>query len=380
MQIELFIFAIILLCYGVYTTIAIIGIGKLQQSSSNRSLKNLTPSQTFISIVASCRNEEKNIEEFIQQIAKQNLSKDRYELILVDDFSEDQTFAIATRALTDSGINYQLIKSEQQNGKKQNLASAITLAKGDIIVTTDADVCYRFSTWLQNIADYFNVYHPALLIMPIDFMNNGNLLAKFQIVENIALTAITAGYSGINKAYMCNGANLAFSKTAYDKVKGYESHLSISSGEDVFLLEDIKREFPHSIHYGLNRELIVKTSAHINFKDFFNQRVRWAYKAKYNTNWINIFSGMIILASNLLFPALLISLFKQSILSPYLAIFIMIKLLFDFLLLFLASIFLGRTKFLFWLIPFELVYWIYALLIGISSVFWKPYWKGKKVN
>jgi len=380
MQLELVIFSLILLCYGGFTTIAIIGIGKLQELSSKKTTKPLSPTKTFVSIVVSCRNEEKNIEEFIDQIIKQSLSKEHYELIMIDDASEDRTFEIADNSLAKSGINYQLIKAEQQRGKKQNLASCIELAKGEIIVTTDADVCFRFSNWLQTIVNYFETYKPALLIMPIDYTYNRHILTKFQIVENIALTAITAGYAGIKMAFMCNGANLAFSKTAFKVVKGYQSHLSITSGEDIFLLEDLKKKNPQGIHYGLNRELIVKTSGHTNLKDFFNQRVRWAYKAKYNTNWINAFSGLIILATNLLFPALLISFMKQSILSPYLAIFIMIKLLFDFLLLFLASIFLGRTKFLFWLIPFECVYWFYALLIGFSSMFWKPYWKGKKVN
>lgn len=380
MQVELIIFSFILLCYGTYTTIAIIGIGRLLENFSGKSIRRLSPTKTFISIVVSCRNEEKNIEEFIDQIAKQSLDKNHYELILIDDASEDNTLEIAKKKLEGSGINHRIMVSEKHQGKKQNLANAIEIAKGEVIVTTDADVSFRFSNWLQTIADYFETYQPALLIMPIDFTYNPNLLVKFQIVENIALTAITAGYAGIKKAFMCNGANLAFSKAAFMSVQGYQSHLSISSGEDIFLMEEIRRKNPLSVHYGLNRELIVKTSAHGNLKDFFNQRVRWAYKAKYNTNWINAFSAIIILGSNLLVPALLISFFNQSILSPYLAIFILIKLLFDFLLLFLASIFLGRTKFLFWLIPFEAVYWIYALIIGISSVFWKPYWKGKKVN
>lgn len=380
MQLELIIFSFILLGYGAFTTIAIIGIGRLLESTSKKSAQKLNPTTTYLSIVVSCRNEEKSMKEFIDQITKQSLAKEHYELIITDDASEDRTYEIANNILANSGINYKLIKSEQHRGKKQNLADAIALAKGDIIVTTDADVCFRFSNWLQTIADYFETHRPSLLIMPVDFINSQHLLVKFQILENIALTAITAGYAGIKKPFLCNGANLAFSKTAYETVQGYRSHLHISSGEDIFLLETIRKKNPQSIHYGLNRELIVKTSAHQNFKHFFNQRVRWAYKTKYNSNWLNIFSALIITATNMLFPALLISFINQSILNPYLAIFILIKLLFDFLLLFLASIFLGRTKFLFWLIPFEFVYWIYTLFIGISSIFWKPYWKGKKVN
>lgn len=380
MQIELIIFAILIFCYGIFTTVAVIGIARLQQFSQYNSVPNLEPTKNFFSIVVSCRNEEDNMTEFVEQINNQSFSKQHYELIIIDDFSEDQTYELAEQALNKTDIKYQLIKTEKQNGKKRNLSEAINLAVGNIIITTDADVCFRFTNWLQTINDYFDLYRPALLIMPVDFITNESLLSKFQIVENIALTAITSGYSGNNIPFLCNGANLAFTKKAYEETEGYQSHLNISSGEDIFLMEEIKKTHPLGVHYGLNRELIVKTKTQNKLKDFFNQRVRWAYKAKFNKNPLNFFSAIIILGANLLVPALLLSFLNQSILSPYLAIFIMIKFLFDFLLLFLASIFLGRTKFLLWLIPFELVYWIYALIIGISSMFWKPYWKGKKVN
>lgn len=380
MQIELILFAIVTFCYGIFTTIAVIGIARLQQFSHYKTVNNLGPTRNFISIVVSCRNEEANIIEFIEQLNNQSFSKLHFELIIIDDFSEDHTYEMARKALISTEIKHQVLKTEKQNGKKSNLSKAIDLASGNIIITTDADVCFRFSNWLQTINDYFELHRPALLIMPVDFMNNGNLLAKFQIIENIALTATTAGYCGNNLAFLCNGANLAFTKKAYEEAGGYQSHLTISSGEDIFLMEDIKKKHPFGIHYGLNRELIVKTKAQNTLNGFFNQRVRWAYKAKFNKNPLNFLTAFIILGANLLFPALFISFLHQSILSPYLAIFVMIKLLFDFLLLFLASIFLGRAKFLFWLIPFELMYWFYALIIGISSIFWKPYWKGKKVN
>jgi len=219
-----------------------------------------------------------------------------------------------------------------------------------------------------------------MLVMPIDFENQSGLLAKFQIMENLALTAITAGYSGIQKPFMCNGANLAFKKDAYRLVNGYQSHLHLSSGEDVFLMEDLKKLAPEAIHYGLIRTLIVKTKPVTNFNNLFQQRIRWASKAKYNSNNLNLFAGFIILATNLLFLALFVAILKKSVIIPYLSIFVLAKFVFDFLLLFLASNFLGRTKQILWLIPFECIYWLYALIVGIGSLFLKPKWKGKKIN
>ena len=299
---------------------------------------------------------------------------------MIDDASEDNTYRIALSILEKSGLSYKLIKQNTHQGKKQNIARAIEEAKGSIIITSDADVVYRNQNWLLTISNYFKAYSPNMLIMPIDFETQSGFLARFQLIENLALTAITAGYSGIKKPFMCNGANLAFKKDAYQLVSGYQSHLHISSGEDIFLMEDIKKMNPESIHYALIRELIVKTAAINTLKGLFQQRIRWAYKAKYNSNHLNVFAGFIILAANLLFLALFVAILKKSVIIPYLSIFVLAKFVFDFLLLFLASNFLGRTKHIWWLIPFECIYWLYALIVGIGSLFLKPYWKGKKIN
>lgn len=377
MLIELFIFAIILVVYGTFTTIAIIGIGRLKQGVNSHSPVS---GSAFISVIISARNEEEYIEECIDQLIKQRFPINQFEFILIDDDSDDTTYELAKQKLEASTLDYRLIKQTEHQGKKRNFAMAIELAKGDIIVTSDADVCFRHPNWLTAISNYFTKYQPNLLIMPIDFETQSGVLSNFQIIENIALTGITAGYAGQNIPFMCNGANLAFKKNAYNLVNGYESHIHISSGEDVFLLEDLKKLDQKMIHYLLHRDVIVKTQPQKKIKDFVYQRIRWAYKAKYNSNKLNRLAGLVIISANLIFVAIIVSLFKNPVSTPYLAIFALAKLLFDFLLLFLASDFLGRTKYIWWLIPFECIYWIYALFIGTISLFWKPYWKGKKIN
>lgn len=377
MLIELYIFTIVIIAYGTFTTLATIGFGKLRRANE---LSLDQPSAEFISIVMSARNEEQTIEECIYQIRQQNYPVENFELIIVDDFSDDKTYQLADAVLKASSLNYRLIRQPEHKGKKHNLDMAIEQSRGQIIITTDADVNYRHSNWLLTISCYFRKYDPDMLIMPVDFETQGGFLPRFQILENFALTAITAGYAGIRKPFMCNGANLAFTKQAYRAVNGYQSHLHLSSGEDVFLLEELKKLPGSSVQYFIARSLIVKTKTQTQLAGFFSQRIRWAYKAKYNSNLLNIISGIIVMLANLLFLALLVSIIKKSVLVPYLSIFILAKVVFDFLLLFLAADFLGRIKYIWWLIPFECVYWLYACFVGISSLFVKPYWKGKKTT
>ena len=377
MLIELYIFAVAIIAYGLFTTLAVIGFNKLSRELPSADV-NLNP--TFISIVLSARNEAKTIEGCLEQIIKQQFPTTHFEVIIIDDASEDDTYQIASTVLEKSSLQYQIIRESVHQGKKKNIAKAIALAKGAIIVTTDADVVFRFNNWLSTISNYFEIHKPAMLVMPVDFETESGLLPTFQIIENIALTAITAGYVGIHKPFMCNGANLAFKKSAYELVNGYQSHLNVSSGEDVFLMEAIKKVNPSGIHYILSRALIVKTNAQTNFKDFFNQRIRWAYKAKYNSNLLNLSAGFMVMMANLLILAFFMSIINKSVIMPYLSIFVLSKFVFDFLLLFLASDYLGRLKYVGWMIPFQCIYWIYALVIGVCSLFIKPYWKDKKIN
>lgn len=376
MLIELYIFACIIILYGLLITIAIIGFGKLKRNINEAQKQE----PEFISIIISARNEAKHIKDCIFEISKQNFPKNQYELIIIDDASEDDTFALANKALLESGIDFQIIQQNKHQGKKHNLSQAIEKAKGTIIITSDADVLYRHYNWLTSISNYFRAYSPNMLVMPIDYLAQANVLSSFQIIENIALTGFTAGFTGIHKPFLCNGANLAFKLNAYHSVSGYQSHMAISSGEDVFLMEDLKKHNPKSIHYALIRELIVKTTPVDSIKELLNQRIRWAYKSKSNPNHLNLFAGFVIVAANLLVLALLVAILKKSVIMPYLSIFVLAKFVFDFLLLFLASDFLGRIKYIWWLVPFECMYWMYALIVGTTSLFMKPYWKGKKIN
>jgi cellulose synthase/poly-beta-1,6-N-acetylglucosamine synthase-like glycosyltransferase len=378
LPVTLLIFAIIIILYGGFIIAALIGFIVLRKKLSK--LNFTKQHNNYISIIASFKNEEDNVIDFIRQIEKQNYPTDLFELIIIDDKSTDSTAALLNDTLKKSTINYRIIQQQEHIGKKKNIALGIHESKGNIIITTDADVIDRHQNWLVRISEYFSAESCDMLIMPIDYINSKHILTQFQIIENLALTALNMGYTSINKAFMCNGANLAFTKKAYQLANGYQSHINVSSGEDVLLLEDIKKQKSRKILYGFNTELIVRTKPIIDLSDFISQRVRWAYKAKFNPNKFNLLFSLLIVAGNMLFLALALAIIKQSSTICYFSIFATCKLLFDFLLLLLASAFLKRNSKLVWLIPFECIYWAYSFLIGVLSIFWKPKWKGNKIN
>lgn len=90
----------------------------------------------LISIVVALYNEEGNIPTLIQQITTA-LQDHTYELILVDDGSTDASVKIIKENLLP---NIKLIVLRKNYGQSAAMAAGIDAAKGDYIVTMDADL------------------------------------------------------------------------------------------------------------------------------------------------------------------------------------------------------------------------------------------------
>lgn len=90
----------------------------------------------FLSVVIPVYNEEDNV-QLLSERVKEALSSYRYELILIDDGSTDQT-RINARAIPDP--NLVLIELKKNYGQSLALAAGIDYASGDYIITLDGDL------------------------------------------------------------------------------------------------------------------------------------------------------------------------------------------------------------------------------------------------
>ena len=163
---------------------------------------------TFVSVVVACRNEQKNLPALLNSIAHQNYPEYLFEVIIVDDNSADKTFEIAEGFTGSSNI---LTLFNRGKGKKQALRTGITAAKGNLVVTTDAD-CSMGENWIRIIAAFYELNRPDMIICPVRLESVPGFLGNFQELEFLSLQGITAASAISGEATMCNGANLAFSR------------------------------------------------------------------------------------------------------------------------------------------------------------------------
>ena len=163
------------------------------------------------------------------------------------------------------------------------MTEGIVNARGEVIVTTDAD-CAVQPKWLDWINNFFQNPETKLVFGGVKIAQEGSFFSKLQSIEFSSLIGSGAATLGLGSFTMCNGANLAFSKEAFDEVSGYEDNLDIASGDDEFLARKIQQKYPASIRFLNHSDATVSTQSQPDLKRFIQQRLRWAGKWKYNND------------------------------------------------------------------------------------------------
>ena len=336
----------------------------------------------FISVIIPCRNEAQNIPGNIADLLVQNYPRDLFEVIFVDDHSEDSTAAIVlSYTKSDSRIRLLTMKDSTRglSGKKQAIAYGIEHTKGEIIVTTDAD-CRYSSTWLTTIAGYFDD-ETGFLSGPVTFHQNKGFFQSMQVVEFAGLVLAGAGLIGLSHPTICNGANIAYRKSLFYQVNGFADNHGLSSGDDELVMRKIHKLGTYRVKFAANAGATVLTDAAKTLGEFLNQRARWASKGLYY-NKLFVLLGLIpffLFFLSLLVLPILGVLFREYYFLLFLILFC-IKGLIEFAILRQGKAFLG-TKVRF--AEFFLAQTLHPLYIVVASFLgtFKSYtWKERVIK
>ncbi len=382
MQIVVFIIQLIsiLLCIAYCIVIAWIIIGWIQ---TKKQLSTGTNKKTKVTVIVAARNEAANIRHNLLSIIKQNYPQDLLEIVVVDDNSTDNTVNIIQElALSTNNIKLIELQNLKLAGKKNAIETAIKNSSGELIITTDAD-CIMHEKWIASIVNFQEHTNAEMIVSPVMFYNESTIFQKMQTLEFLALMGTTAGTLYYNKATLCNGANLAYTRKAVEAVDGFSNISHIPTGDDVLLMYKIKKHFPAAIHFLKSTDAVVYTQAQKNLQTFINQRIRWASKGFNNMNTGTTLLASIIYLFNswIVLTGLFLLLFCASENNFYLQIgkigliIFGIKCFIDFLLLFLASRFFNKQKLLIYFLPEQFLYPIYIVITGIISSRKKYTWK-----
>lgn len=275
-----------------------------------------TGEELAVTVIIPFRNEAEALPQVLA--ALKNQTYQNFELILVDDHSTDDSAEIVS-AWEQDFPQLRFLKNERK-GKKHAIRTAVYAAKNELVVTLDADV-HPGIDCLQGVVSFWQSENAELIISPVKMESDGSFLQNFQQLEFMSLVATGAGAAGVNKPILCNGANLAFTRTAWLESES-ELHFDVPSGDDVFLLQSIKRR-GGKISFAKAKELIVSTSAQPGWRAFLSQRTRWASKhSMYSDKELAFTAIIVFLISFVLLVSLVLALFSTKFHLAALLIFI----------------------------------------------------------
>ena len=371
----IFVFLLLLIYYLIFLYKIFSGLSKLKLEPQKEVFKE------FISVIVPFRNEEKNISNTYISLTNQSYPADKYEIIFVNDFSDDNSLRILKNISKKENVFIYSVPIDYSTAahKKRAIRFGIEKSRGEIIVTTDAD-CSHQNDWLKSLINYMDD-KTGFVSGPVQFNYSSNIFKKMQQLEFAGLVITGAGLIGSGNPIICNAANIAYRRKTFDQVGGFAYQMSLSSGDDELLMQKIHHDTNYEIRFAADNHAIVSTEANNSIKDFYHQRKRWASKGLFYTDrflvikliFIYLFYLALVtqpvlgfLISELFFVSFFIS-FLLKIISEYLVLRKGIQLLFNS----------------FSLKPFlltEILQVPYIILSGFMGIFGNLYWKDRKIK
>lgn len=326
----------------------------------------------FVTVLIAARNERTIIEKCINSVLSQDYPPDKFEVIVVDDNSDDGTAEILQR-LGDKNDRMKILKTKDSihlpPGKTKALATGLMEAKGEIIIQTDAD-CTASVNWLSTLLSAYS--QNVVMVNGPTLPKASNIFSGLQALDFAFLHALAGGFAQMDIPLAGMGNNMSFRKKDYDKTGGFEK-IDFSVTED-FALSAQFRKTGKSIVHVTNEESLIETAPLTKLSELFNQKKRWvAGGAKGGVLFYFLFGTAA--ASNLLI--LILAIIKpENLLSAA-----TLKAAADFWLL---VIFLGQVKklqYLRYFLIYELYLMFYILFFPILLLFSRNiFWKGRSFS
>ncbi len=334
----------------------------------------------FVSVVIAARNEERSIEQCLLSVVNQDYPADRFEVIVVDDHSVDGTVPLVEH-LAEQYRSLRLVRlSSHENagrrGKPAAISAGIDTARGEIIFTTDAD-CVVPHRWISTVHRYFR---PDVVFAagPVRIAPEDSILAQLDKLEVLGLITMAAGLIGSSRPIICNGANLAYRKSAFLAARGFGENAAWCDDETI--MHRIHERKLGAIAFVPEEDATVGTMPASTFSSFWRQRLRWSAKGGHYED-TGVLLSLVLLYCYFLFflTAVIVSITNVTFL-PWVLGSLLVKLTVD-----LSTLTRGATLFRdrIAIVPFlvaELFHVPYIVITAALGQFASFTWKGRTVN
>src|SRR5690606_1027572 len=347
--------------------------------------------KTKFSVVIPFRNEANNLPVLLNSITNLEYPVSHFELIFINDESEDTSVEIIEKHLNNSSIDYKILQNKRfsKSPKKDAISGAIEIASYEWIITTDAD-CLLPKYWLTCFSNFIHKTDCSLIAAPVTYYNIQSFLDKFQTLDFLSLIGATIEGFGLKKSFMSNVANLAYKKylvyrgsnvtykkDSFKTLNVIKENNDTTSGDDVFLLHNAIEKHPKSVLFLKAKEAIVLTRPQPDFVSLKSQRIRWASKTTNYKNTFGKLTGLVVFLMNSTLIASMVFIGIGIFDVTYLIFVFSLKLTIDFILLFKTASFFNLKQLFGSYLLCAFFYPFFSVYIATLSIFSNYKWKDR---
>ncbi|MCW6099166.1 glycosyltransferase family 2 protein [Lactiplantibacillus plantarum] len=233
----------------------------------------LTPEeQPFITIMIPAHNEEVMIEHTINYLMN-NLNYKKYEVLVTDDGSTDETPAILER-LQSVYDNLRVVTIKKNQGKAHAFNVGVGFARGEFILSNDADSIPEPDALWKYMSYFMGEEHAntAAVTANMDVQNRSTIIAKSQTVEFSSIVGVIkrSRVSALGNMYAYSGANTMYRRDALIDVGLFRQDRAT---------EDISIAWDHQLNGWttvFSPDILFYMNVPENLDALYHQRKRWA--------------------------------------------------------------------------------------------------------
>ena len=333
-----------------------------------------------VTVIVSARNEALHIGRLFECLKAQDYPPELLEFCIVDDRSEDSTFArIEAFARECPRVIPLRIHDTVPHlaPKKRAIDLAIRRSRGEVLLLTDADA-QPGPQWVRRIAGLFGD-DVAMVCAYAAYRPRATRLQRLLALDFFSLAAVGAAGIGAGRALTCAGSNLAYRRKTYYAVGGFEKIAAVVSGDDDLFLHEVQRQRVGRILYLPDPAATVDTSPPETLRQFFWQRVRFASKGRYYAR--SFTAGLVaVYGLNLLLGggSMLSLLLGDWMWLMVIGVLWIVKASAEYAFLSEAAEIFGETALLKFFLPAAVLHPFYVIIFAALGQFLTFRWKGER--
>lgn len=236
-----------------------------QESNSKKN----QPFEPFITILVPAYNEEKTIQKTLESINNLDYSKEKLQVIAINDGSKDQTEHKIKEYIKDKP-HFHLL-SHSNRGKAASLNCALKLAKGEFFACLDADSFVAPTTLRKMLHLYITENDPKLAIITpaMKVYEPKTILQRVQWLEYLVIILFGKIASKLDSLYVAPGPFSLYRTNIITQLGGFDEKNITEDQEIAYRVQKHQykiRQCPAGYVY---------TTAPATLKPFYNQRKRW---------------------------------------------------------------------------------------------------------